>query len=169
MLKFDVSEIFQFAIGIEENGEKFYRHAAKMTESKDTEELFNYLADKEIEHKKTFENLLSKIKRYESPESYPDEYFAYLRSYVDNIIFTKEVLDTKLSEIKESSSAIKFGIQQELDSILYYHEIKRLVPENQHNLIDEIIDEERSHYLKLSHLLKDTESDRAFAIRVRRK
>lgn len=151
---FDVSEIFQFAIRIEENGEKFYRYAARLTKDEAAKEMFNYLADEEINHKKTFEELLSKIDKYEPPESYPGEYFAYLRAYVDNIIFTRELQDTELSMVKDTLSAIKYAVQRELDSILYYHETKKFVPTSQHNLIDRIIDEERKHFLKLLELKK---------------
>jgi len=151
---FDVSEIFQFAIRIEENGEKFYRYAAGIAKDKETKKIFDYLADEEVNHRRVFENLVSKITKYEPFESYPGEYFAYLRAYVDNIIFTDEVLEKELSKVKDTPSAISFGIQRELDSILYYHEVKRFVPEDQYTLIDRIIDEERRHFSKLSELKK---------------
>ena len=73
---------------------------------------------------------------------------------MDNITFTNEVLDKEISEIKDTLLAINFGIQRELDSILYYHEIKEFVPKNQHSLIDKVIDEERKHFSKLSELRK---------------
>jgi len=151
---FDASEIFQFAIRIEENGEKFYRYAVRITEDEDAKEMFDYLADEEINHKKIFENLLSKIGKYKPFESYPGEYFAYLRAYVDRIVFTNKGLDKEISRVKDTLSAINFGIQRELDSILYFHEIKKFVPTSQHNLIDRIIDEERKHFSKLSKLKK---------------
>ena len=137
---FDVSEILRFAIRIEENGERFYRHAVKKTEDNNMKQIFSHLADVEIKHKKTFEDLLSRIEEYEPLESYPGEYLGYLRSYVDKIIFTDEVLDREISKIKGTSSALDFGIQRELDSILYYHEMKSFVPRSQHNQVDEIIE-----------------------------
>ena len=151
---FDASEIFQFAIRIEENGEKFYRHAVRITRDDDTKEIFDYLADEESDHKKTFENLLSKMEKYEPFEDYPGEYLEYLRAYVDKIIFTNEVLDKEIPRITDTLLAINFGIQRELDSILYYHEIKKFVPKSQHKLIDKIIDEERNHFSKLTGLRK---------------
>ena len=152
---FDASEVLQFAIRIEENGEKFYRYADGITKEEEAKKIFNYLADEEINHKKLFEDLLSKIEKYEPPESYPGEYFAYLRAYVDNIIFTKEKMDTELSKIKDTLLAIQFAIQRELDPILYYHEVKKFVRESQHHLIDKIINEEIKHFLKLSELEKN--------------
>ena len=47
-----------------------------------------------------------------------------------------------------------FAIRRELDSILYYHEIKKLVPAAQHGTIEQIIDEERKHYSILSAMKK---------------
>jgi len=155
MKTFDASEIFQFAIKIEENGEKFYRYAAQVTEDAKMKEAFNSLANDEIEHKEIFEEMLSKIKKYEPPEIYPDEYFAYLRAYADDAVFTGEIQENELSAVKDTSSAIKFAIQRELDSILYYQEIKNFVTKDQHDLIDRIIEEERKHFLKLSKFLKE--------------
>ena len=155
---FNASEIFQFAIRIEENGEKFYRQATQATEDDDAKEVFDYLADEEINHRKTFEHLLSKVEKYEPFENYPGEYFEYLRAYVDKIIFTNEVRDKEISKVKDALSTIDFGIQRELDSILYSHEVKRLVPESQHKLIDKIIGEERKHFSMLNDLRKSLES-----------
>jgi len=89
------------------------------------------------------------------PESYQGEYAAYLRAYVDNnIIFTKEVMDKELAKVKDTLAAFDFAIKRELDSILYYHEIKRLVPEAQHATIEQIIEEERKHFSDLTDMKK---------------
>jgi len=151
---FKASEIYQLAIRIEENGEKFYRKMAEKLENANMKKVFTYLADEEVKHKKTFEDMVSKVEKYEPPESYPGEYFAYLRAYADNIIFSQEKLEEEMSKIKGAISAIDFAIQQELDSILYYLEMKNLVLGSQRSLIDGIIEEERRHFVKLSGLKK---------------
>ncbi len=151
---FKASEIYQFAIRIEENGEKFYRKMAEKLKNANMKKVFTYLADEEVKHKKTFEDMVSKVEKYEPPESYPGEYFSYLRAYTDNIIFSQEKLEEEMSKIKDAISAIDFAIQQELDSILYYLEMKNLVLGSQRSLIDGIIEEERRHFVKLSGLKK---------------
>ncbi|OYD15867.1 hypothetical protein CH333_04745 [candidate division WOR-3 bacterium JGI_Cruoil_03_44_89] len=151
---FEASEIYQFAIRIEENGERFYHQMAQKIENANMEKVFTYLANEEVKHKKTFEDMVSKIEKYEPPESYPGEYFSYLRAYTDNIIFSQAKLEEEMSKIKDAISAIDFAIQRELDSILYFLEMKNLVPVSQRNLIDGIIEEERRHFVKLSGLKK---------------
>lgn len=147
---FDVSEIFKIALKIEENGIKFYREYAQKEENSKAKEVFSYLAEEEVIHKKLFGEMLSKIEKYEQEESYPGEYFEYLRSYVDGVIFNKEKIDKEISQIKDTLSAIDFAINRELDSIFYYSEIKNLVSKNQRDSINKIIEEERKHFLKLS-------------------
>ncbi len=154
MINFKASEIFQFAIRIEENGERFYRNMAQKIENTNMEKVFTFLANEEVKHKKTFENMVSKIEKYEPSESYPGEYFAYLRAYADNIIFSQRKLEEEMSKINDVISAVDFAIQRELDSILYFLEMKNFIPESQRNLIDGIIEEERRHFVKLSELKK---------------
>ena len=150
---FNASEIFQFAVRIEENGEIFYRKVADLSDNTNLKNLFTFLADEEVKHKEKFEDLLSKIEKYEPAETYPGEYFAYLKAYADQIVFSS-MINRELGEKIDPVSAVEFGIRRELDSILYYLEVKKVVPEPQQHLIEDIINEERGHFLKLSNLKK---------------
>lgn len=150
MSLFNVSEIYQFAIKIEENGEKFYREFSEKFDDKEIKALFNLLADEEIKHKNTFEKMLSKIENYQPRESYPGEYFSYLKAYAENIIFNVDELKSKVSKISSVIDALNFAIEREWDSILYYQEIKIYVDEDRRNLIDRIIMEERNHFVRLN-------------------
>ncbi|HIE43352.1 MAG TPA: hypothetical protein EYP78_00965 [Candidatus Omnitrophica bacterium] len=141
----------QSLVRIEENGEKFYRRVADISEEGNVKESFTFLADEEVKHRETFEEMLPEIEKYEPPEAYPPEYFAYLRAYADNIIF-KAGIDKELPENMDAISAVDFGIHRELDSIAYYYEAKKFVPEVERSLIDKIIEEERRHFVELSEL-----------------
>lgn len=154
MSLFEPGEVFQFAIRIEENGEKFYRQMVQKFDETKVKELFSYLADEEVKHKKTYEDMVSKIEKYEPFETFPGEYFAYLRAYADKIIFTQKEFDEEIANIKDINAALDYAINAELDSILYYQEIKNLVSENQRSTIDKIIEEERRHFVKLSEIKK---------------
>ncbi len=155
MRVFEASDIVEIAIRIEENGTNFYKFAEQIAKQEEAKKLFADLAQAEVAHKKTFEGIFAKMEKYSPPESFAGEYSSYLRDYVDsNIIFTKEVLDKELAKVKDTLSAIDFAIRRELDSILYYHEIKRFVPTTQHEAIDQIIEEERKHFSKLSEVKK---------------
>ena len=149
--EFEASDIFEIAMRIEENGSNFYRYAVQVVGDEEAKAMFEFLAGEEDAHKETFKKLLSGIERHDAPESYPGEYGAYLREYADNqLIFTKEIMDREMAGIKDTISAIEFAIRRELDSILYYQEIKGFISKHQHDEIDKIINEERKHFKILS-------------------
>jgi rubrerythrin len=149
---FDISEVYQLAIKIEENGMKFYSEFAKKTKNKKLKDLFSALTYAEVEHKKSFEKMLSEIEKYEPQEVYPEEYFSYLKAYADGLIFDFDQLKKQQNKLKTIVQILDFAIQREKDSILYYQEIKNLVSETQHKELEKIINEERKHLLDLTHL-----------------
>jgi rubrerythrin len=153
---FRASEIFEIALKIEEHGEKFYNHAAAtIAKTNELKSLFEFLAAEEVNHRKIFSGMLSKIEQYQPPESFPGEYFEYLGAYAENLIFSDDEFDAAMKKITGPEDAIEFAMQRELQSVLYYLEMKNLVPAGpQQADIDKIVDEERRHYLKLSEIRK---------------
>ena len=152
-VQFSASDIVEIAVRIEENGCNFYRFATQLAKDEETKGVFQRLADDEGKHGKIFQKMLSNVDTLPLPEGYPDEYGAYLRNYVDSkIIFTQEAMEKELARIQDVASALDFAIRREMDSILYYQEIKAFVSKDQHGIIDEIIAEERGHFEILSAL-----------------
>jgi rubrerythrin len=155
MSVFAASDIVEVAIRIEENGVNFYKFAEQIAKKEDEKKLFAGLAQAEVAHKKTFEKLFAGMEKSNLQESYEGEFGEYLRAYVDNnLIFTKEIMDKQLAKVTDTTSALEFAIQRELDSILYYHEIKKMVPAVQHDALEKIIEEERKHFQALTAMKK---------------
>ena len=153
---FEGQEIYQFAMRIEENGERFYRQAAQGVQEKDARGLFEHLADEEVKHRKIFEGMLPKTETYSMDERYPGEYIEYLRNYLDDkVVFNKRETDRELADVNATPSAIDFAMHREMDAILYFLEIKNLVSKNQQSSIDRIVDEERKHFSLLSQMRKN--------------
>ena len=155
MAVFEAGDIVEAAIRIEENGANFYRFAMQIAGREETKALFRQLADEEVKHQKTFSELLAGMDRTLPPEGYDGEYAAYLHGYVDNrLVFKADLLATELAVIKDEASAIEFAIRRELDSLLYYREIRELLPADRREAIERIILEERKHFVKLSEMKK---------------
>jgi rubrerythrin len=150
---FKAGDVFEVALQIEKHGEKFYRHAADLTDDPKIEDVFSLAADEEAKHRKVFEAMASKVAAdYTPPESYPGEYSNYVRAYADSLIFPEDRMKAEFDGIKNVEDAVEFAIQREIESILYYLEMKNFVPGPQRNEVDKIIEEERRHYLKMSDL-----------------
>ncbi len=106
----------------------------------------------ETQHRKTYAKMLSKLEKHQKVEDYPEEYYAYLRVYVEKVIFSPERLEEEMDRIKDKKSAIDFAIRAELETILYYEEMKKLVREEDQEKKKKIIREEQKHFLELSAL-----------------
>lgn len=153
---FKASELLEFAIQIEKNGETFYRAAAKKSRNDKIGKVFLNLADEEVKHRDIYNELLKSAESYQPPESYPGEYFLYLQAYADQHIFVdKGDIEKKAEMTKSDIEAIDLAIGFEKDSILYYLEMIDHVPENEKHIIDKVIKEERNHYLKLTEVKKE--------------
>jgi rubrerythrin len=152
---FDPSEVFQIAVRIEVNGERFYREMAGRLDDEKVKALFSFLADEEIKHRRFYEAVLEKSEPFEPEEGYPGEYFDYLRSYAGGVIFSQETFEEKLEEIRGASEALDFAIGVEWDSIHFYQELKGLVPESRREQLDALIDEERRHFVQLTKLKRE--------------
>jgi rubrerythrin len=148
-------EVVQFAVRIEENGYNFYKNFSVALKNEQERSLFGFLAEEELKHVDMFKKMLGGAGEAKPRLNYPDEYSAYLQAYADNLIFTENSLKRETDKIKDARAAVDFGIRRELDSILYYQEIKAFVPPGDAGLLDEIIREERKHFLKLSGMKKD--------------
>ena len=147
---FSAGDVLQFAIRLEENGEAFYRKAAANADDKGVVELFNHLAEEEIKHRKIFEDLFSRAQWIEPAETYEGEYLAYLKNYMDGKVVFSADSKSVIPDIHGTAAALDFAIQRELDSILYYQELKAFVPQKDVASLDTIIAEERKHFSILS-------------------
>ena len=156
MTIFNMHDVVNFAIRIEENGEKFYREAAEIIPDGPVRELFTRLAEEETVHKRTFERLLASLGDYQPPETYDGEYLAYLKDFIDGkAVFKDHPRIPELAKAATIVGALDFAIQREMDSILYYQEIKSLLGDHAET-VDMIIDEERMHFAFLSRLRRET-------------
>lgn len=150
MSYFNPSEIYQFAIKIEENGEKFYNNMAKKFKDNKISTLFIKLAKEEVGHGEYFNKLLSGFEDYSPTESYQGEYLQYLKAYADNLVFNFENFDKEVANIKTLEDAFQFAIKKEIDTVAYFREMKCLVPDGEKDKIETIIEEERRHVVLLT-------------------
>jgi rubrerythrin len=155
MISTTANEILQFSIRLEDVGERFYLDVANHSSDNGINDLFNLLAAQEAMHKRVFEKLLSRVDKFQNPESYPIEYLEYFYYYLDkNVFFTNEN-KSPLSEAFNIQEAFDKAIQMELNSIMLYQDLKQFVPIEDNKIIENIIIEERGHFMKLSEAKKN--------------
>jgi len=147
------SEVVELGIQIEKNGKDFYEALVKQSKNEHAKTLFGYLAGEEEKHIMTFQKLLDSIEKYEPAEVYSQEYFEYMNLLAGEYVFTRKDKGVEIARnIKSDKEAVEIGIKFEKDSILFYEGMKKLVPDYDKKIIDELIFQEQQHLKKLSEL-----------------
>ena len=144
------TEIVELSIQIEQNGRDFYSGLADRLKNKQAQELFRFMAEQEAQHMEDFKNILASVRRHEPPESYPQEYFSYMRAIAGQYLFAEnDEIKERTANVDTEKEAIDVSLGFEKDSILLYQEMKRMIAEDDRRLIDEIITQEKDHISKL--------------------
>lgn len=147
------SEVIELGIQIEKNGKDFYEAVSAASKKTKAREVFKFLAQEEEKHMVVFKEMQASVEKYEPAESYPGEYFAYMSALAANHVFTRKNKGQEAARsIKDEKEAIELGIGFEKDSIIFYDGIKKLVPDCDVRIIDGLIDQEKSHLVKLTEL-----------------
>ena len=152
-------EVFEIAERIERNSVKFYRGAAEALSDQDLSEILLSLAEFEKEHEKTFADMRKQISNKEwdivtfDPE---DEMTLYLQTIADSHVF--DLKKDPVEQLKDKETAediLKFAIEAEKDSIIFYLGLKNFVPAKAgKDKVDEIIKEEIGHIAELNKRLE---------------
>jgi len=154
-IAFSASELINIAVGIERRGIAFYDTMVKSTENAAARDIFRYLADMERMHIHIFQGMLGEADKYQIPETCTGEYAAYLQALVDSAVFTDDTITSEIATRASSDiEAMELAIGAEKDSILFYYEMREILPQPVQPAVTKIIAEEKSHLRELFELKK---------------
>ncbi len=144
MEKFSIREVVGQAVQTERLGYQFYTTMAEKfrKENEDLYKLFTTLAEKELNHEKTFSELLGLLGDSE-PEGWGD-ISQYMRAIVESEFFLgKNKSLPSMEKIKTVNDAVDFALGFEKETLLYFYGIKDAVKEKE--IVEDIINEEKAH------------------------
>jgi rubrerythrin len=148
-------ELINIAIGIERSGITFYDIMAKSTDDAMARNAFQHLADMEREHIQIFQDMLDDAGRYQLAETTAEEHADYLQALIDSAVFTDDMITSAMATQADSDiKAVELGISAEKDSILFYYQMREVMPQPAHSIINRIIAEEKAHLQQLSEIKK---------------
>jgi rubrerythrin len=149
------ADALEMAMGIEKNGEAFYRAVTQKAQTPQVRALFEDLADQEVRHYKTFAKL-SKTMR-DKPLMSVDEweqYQGYLQATVQSALF--EGPDKALSAAEETADekeAVRMAISFEKETILFFYNLRDVLTGGHQEIIGQIIAQEKAHVRRLAGML----------------
>ena len=149
---FSASELIDIAIREEVTGASFYRALAEKTDSEELRDFALDIAEMEDEHAEKFRALLEDVGEY-SPkgEEFPGEYQEYLEYLIGGRIFPVGEDAEKMAARQESDKdAVETAAEMEKNTLLLYQELMQFVPEKDHSVLKQIMDEERMHLMQFT-------------------
>ena len=139
-------EFLEVAIEIEKNGRSFYEAIARQGRSKEVRDIFARFAVREKEHENTYREIMNRLGGYNPRQQYAGEHDQYISQLGNFSILNAEQARRILTKKTITDmEAIELGINLEKDSILFYSEIRGMVPLQDQELIDIITNEEKKH------------------------
>ena len=141
---FSASEIFDLAIQIEENGERFYRQVLAEIPDQSLQGMLLWIADEEAAHRNCFLNMKKSAPTSGSEKWAAQVSGALLKSSVQDHLFSLDEVD--LRSITDPQQLLTTALELEQDSVMFYEIIASFVtkPDTLKQL-KAIIAEEQKH------------------------
>jgi len=154
MAVFTAGELLDIAVGIERNGVAYYDSLAQLAGDPGLKETYGFLANMERHHVEIFQKLRSAAGQGPVvPPVDEVEYEGYLKALIDSSVFTDDQVAREMAKRAAGpAEALQIALGAEKDSILFYTEMKDLVPQREREAVMNVIKEERSHVRELSEL-----------------
>lgn len=148
---FDVSELVRIAVEDEKSGVAMYTALAGKARLARLKEAFADLTEQERYHQKRFEDMLQSMGDFKPPERYSGEYAGYLEALTADRAFPDAQAARRQAEAcADDAGALALANRMERDTLLLLGEMRDLVAEKHRPVVDDIIEEERSHVVLLS-------------------
>ena len=154
MAVFTAGELYDIAVGIERNGVAYYESLSQLAADKGLKDTYGQLARMERRHIEVFQGLRSRADvEPVTPQADEVEYGSYLRALIDSSVFTSDQVARDMAKRAAGpAQALQLALGAEKDSILFYTEMRDLVPQRERDAVTDIIEEERTHVRELSEL-----------------
>ncbi len=153
---FRAADIANAAVEIERKGQAFYRRVADQATTPATRELFLHLMEEEKKHEILFAELLKRLGSVELPAwSTAEEYNLYVDALIgSHALFTGGLAERYMAQAGDEETAIRMAMAFEKDTLLFFLEMRDMVPDAEKAHVERCADEERLHLRQLSDLLR---------------
>lgn len=160
---FQAADVVEMALELEKSGEVFYRAVAKKVKSAQIQELFEDLADQEVQHYAAFQKLSKTV--WDKPLMLPDEwdqYLMYLQATIQSVFFEGEDKALALAEqVTDEKEALRMAVGFEKETLLFFYDLRDMVSEGDRTILMRIVNEEKSHLRRLADMLQSLETTEA--------
>lgn len=148
-------EIFEMAVNVEEDGERFYRYLSEHVKDPELKKFFDFMANEERRHAERFREIAQSVGMDEAYLD-SDEAMAYLKEIVSGRIFPRYDDMVAWIEGRDFQDMVNYSLSMEKETVIFYLELRSLLRgEREKEMVEKIIDEERNHIRMLTRIKKE--------------
>ena len=141
---FSLSEIYDLAIRIEKNGERFYREARERVSNEDLRSMLTRLADDEVKHEEFFAKKKEVLALNPEDPEMEEAASTILQGILGDQTFS--LREANPADLKTVENLINLAIEFEKDTVLFYEVLTPLVTRSATlKGLEEIVLEEKRH------------------------
>lgn len=149
----NLADVAKMAMENEERGRIFYSRMAKKSDDPEIEQMFNKLAEEEIEHKQLFSKLTVRYEALPDKGALDKNGSEYIKTILGSHVFPS---GADLEKVNSASDALGIGIEAEKESILLYQELmNRSQEEDTKKLLSDLLAEEKMHLIELRQYMNE--------------
>lgn len=155
MAIFRATDVIEMAMELEKSGEIFYGAVAQKATSPEVRELFQHLAEQEIDHYRAFEKM-TRTSWQQSPtfEGDWDQYLMYLQATLQSAFFEGSDKALSLAEqVTDEKEALQMAMDFEKETMLFFYDLRDKVSGADVAIVERIIAEERTHVQRLAAMI----------------
>jgi rubrerythrin len=140
------------AVADEQSGEQMHKKMAARTENPKLKSQFSDLAGQENAHQQAFHKMQIELEKTQSTEHLPDMYADYLELLIADGYPAKA--HEELEACETDADMVNLAIRFERDQLALQRDLSDLLGVRDHEMVNQIIQEEREHLVQLSLMRK---------------
>ncbi len=146
---FSANQMIDIAIQTEQAGRVFFEAAVEHAEDAQVKSLCQWLADEEQTHERVFYHMGQQL----PPETEPKEWPAERAEFIDALLGSRFMpsLEQAQALVQDMSAQdiLDFALNFEKDTIIFFYEMRDMVPVSAVDKVNETIAEEKAHVSRI--------------------
>ena len=146
---FSANQMIDIAIQTEQAGRAFYEAAVQHSDEPQVRSLCQWLADEELTHEQTFRHLGQNLPPEIEPKEWPTERAEFIDALLGSRFMPSPEQAQALVKDMSGQDILDFALTFEKDTIIFFYEMRDMVPISAVDQVNDIIAEEKTHVSRI--------------------
>ncbi len=147
---FSANQMIDIAIQTEQAGRAFYEAAVQHSDEPQVKSLCQWLGEEELVHEQTFRHMGQNLPPEIEPREWPTERAEFIDALLGSRFMPKPEQAQALVEGMSAQDILDFALNFEKDTIIFFYEMRDMVPDSVVDKVNEIIAEEKAHVSRIT-------------------